>query len=224
MFVRPPSNPVVELIRKTRLVAILRLDDLTHAVPLVEALLRGGVRAIEFTLTNPEAPAMVTKLRKLIPAFDAGEAVIGIGSVRSGDEATTAIDAGAQFLVSPITLAAIAEAARKHQTTFCMGAMTPTEMSLAWELGADVVKVFPARSLGPDYIRDVLAPMPYLPLMPTGAIDTNNARAYLQAGAVAVGVGGKFMDRTLIAEQRWDEIESVASEYCKTVARSASHE
>ena len=209
------TKPVVDLILASRMVAILRLDDLTHAIPLVEALLRGGVRAIEFTLTNPDAPAIIAKLRRVIPAFDEGVAVIGLGSVRNAEEARIAVNAGAQFLVSPIALAGIVDEAKKHEIAVCLGAYTPTEIAFGWQLGADIIKIFPARSLGPGFIRDVLAPMPYLKLMPTGGVDLTNLQQYLAAGAVAVGVGGKFLDPDWIRNERWTDVTKAASEFAQ---------
>jgi len=207
------SKPVVDLILASRMVAILRLDDLTHAIPLVESLLRGGVRAVEFTLTNPDAPAVIAKLRRVIPAFDEGAAAIGLGSVRNAEEARIALDAGAQFLVSPIALAGIVDEARKHQIAVCLGAYTPTEIAYGWQLGADIIKIFPARNLGPAYIRDVLAPMPFLKLMPTGGVDLTNLPQYLAAGAVAVGIGGKFLDPDSIRSERWSDVTKAAAEF-----------
>lgn len=213
MTERTRNHPVVDLILTSRIVAILRLDDLSNAIALVEALLRGGVQAIEFTLTNREAPAVVAEVRRIIPAFDQGTAAIGLGSIRSAVEARIAIDAGAQFLVSPIALGAIVDEAKKQRTAVCLGAFTPTEIAMGWDLGADIIKVFPARSLGPNYIRDVLAPMPYLRLMPTGGVDLTNINQYLAAGAVAVGVGGKFVDPSWIRNCQWDAVTKAASEY-----------
>jgi len=220
---RPSGNEhrgkqtVIDLILTSRLVAILRLDDLTHAIPLVEALLCAGVQAIEFTLTNPDAPGVIAELRRVIPAFDQGLAAIGLGSVRNASEARLAIDSGAQFLVSPIAVEAIVETAKPHKIAVCLGAYSPTEIAMAWQFGADVVKVFPARGLGPGYIRDVLAPMPSLRLMPTGGVDLTNLHQYLDAGAVAVGVGGNFVDIAAIRERRWSDIEHAASEYVQAV-------
>ena len=218
------KQSVVDLILDRRLVAILRLNDLGHANPLIEALLLGGVRAIEFTLTNPDAPAVIEKARRSIAAFDQQTAAIGIGSVRNEDQAKRCIEAGAQFLVSPITAEPIIRQAQQQGVACLPGAFTPTEIALGWELGADVIKVFPARGLGPAFIRDVLAPMPFLKLMPTGGVDLTNMQAYFDAGAVAVGVGGSFLDETWIQEQRWDQVTRAASNYAQTAGpRPARH-
>lgn len=215
----PQKQATVDLIVESRLVVILRLNCLDHAIPLLEALLSGGVQAIEFTLTNPQAPAMVTRARRAIAAFDQQTAVIGIGSVRNEEEAKRCIEAGAQFLVSPITAEPIIRQATQQGVACLPGAYTPTEIARGWELGADIIKVFPARGLGPAFIRDVLAPMPYLKLMPTGGIDLDNIQPYFDAGAVAVGVGGRFLDERWIQDQRWDQITRVAGDYAQAASR-----
>ncbi|MGV3484635.1 MAG: bifunctional 4-hydroxy-2-oxoglutarate aldolase/2-dehydro-3-deoxy-phosphogluconate aldolase [Planctomycetaceae bacterium] len=217
----PNQHPILDLIVARRLVAILRLRCLDHAIPLVEALLAGGVHAIEFTLTNPDALSVVAQARRAIAAFDQQSAAIGIGSVRNETEAKQAIDAGAQFLVSPITTEPIIREAKRCGVACMPGAYTPTEIAHGWELGADLIKVFPARGLGPRYIQDVLAPMPYLRLMPTGGIGTDDMKPYFDAGAVAVGVGGNFLDERWISEKRWDQVTQAAARYAQAAARPA---
>lgn len=219
---RSHSTPVVDLILASRLVAILRLDDLTHSIKLVESLLGAGVRAVEFTLTNPDAPAVITELRRVIPAFSDGTAAIGLGSIRNAVEARMAVDAGAQFLVSPIALESIVDEGKKHDVAVCLGAYSPTEIAMGWDFGADIIKVFPARSLGQNYVRDVLAPMPYLRLMPTGGVDLANMADYFNAGAVAVGVGGKFVDPGWIRNEQWDEVTRAAAAYVLAASPNAN--
>ncbi|XZE19697.1 bifunctional 4-hydroxy-2-oxoglutarate aldolase/2-dehydro-3-deoxy-phosphogluconate aldolase [Pirellulaceae bacterium SH449] len=197
------SQPILDLALHHRLVAILRLSDLTHAVPLVEALLAGGVRLIEFTLTNPDAARAVAQCRSELESFSSGSAAIGLGSIRTVDEANLAIDSGSQFVVTPIFSPSVISLCKSQRTMICSGAFSPTEIYDAYSEGSDIVKVFPARALGPAYIKDVLAPMPFLRLMPTGGIDLNNVDAYFAAGAVAVGVGGQFLDPKAIEKKDW---------------------
>jgi 2-dehydro-3-deoxyphosphogluconate aldolase/(4S)-4-hydroxy-2-oxoglutarate aldolase len=201
------------IILESRLVAILRLSDLQDAIPLVESLLEGGIQALEFTLTNPESPRVVSECLKHFHQLTTGNATIGLGSVRTLDEAKLAIDSGAQFIVSPITHLGVIESCRQANIDVCPGAYTPTEIALAHEAGANIVKVFPARNLGPNYIRDVLAPMPYLRLMPTGGVDLHNVNDYFRAGAVAVGVGGQFLNPTWIRDRDWSSIRTAASQF-----------
>ena len=186
--------------------AIIRLERLDHAQELVNVLLDAGARCLEFTLTNPDAPRWIRRLLDEDKRFENGEACIGVGSVRNVEEAKLVLDAGAQFVVTPITSVKVIEVCVQRKVPIASGAFTPTEIATAWDAGANIVKVFPARVLGPGYIRDVLAPLPYLPLMPTGGIDASNAGEYLRAGAIAVGVGGQLCPANLVEKMDWDTI------------------
>jgi 2-dehydro-3-deoxyphosphogluconate aldolase/(4S)-4-hydroxy-2-oxoglutarate aldolase len=199
------------VLSESRLVAILRLDCLDQAPRLVETLLDAGVRCIEFTLTNRKAPLWISRLVEEIPNFRTGQAFLGIGSVRNVDEAKLVLDSGAQFVVTPIMQPEVIRRCVEAKVPLACGAYTPTEIATAWELGSDFVKVFPARGLGPSYIKDLLAPMPYLKLIPTGGIDAKNAPAYLAAGALAVGVGGTLCSPVLIDQGDWESIHRQAA-------------
>lgn len=201
-----------DVLVESRLVAILRLDCLDQAPRIVDTLLDAGVRCIEFTLTNRKAPGWVSRLVSEHPSFRNGHAYLGMGSVRSLDEAKLVIDSGAQFVVTPIMQPEVIRRCVESKVPIACGAYTPTEIATAWDSGADLVKVFPVRGLGPSYIKDVLAPMPHLKLMPTGGIDSRNAREYLAAGASAVGVGGTLCSPALIDQGDWESIRKAALE------------
>ena len=209
----------IDTILDARLVAIIRLNDLSNAVPIVESLFQGGVKAIEFTLTNSTAPSIVQKMRQENQAITSGKAVIGIGSIRSLEEAKLAIDSGAQFVVCPITSVPIIDYCKQNKIAVCPGAYTPTEIAVGWNAGADIVKVFPVRNLGANYIRDVLAPMPYLKLMPTGGVDLNNISSYFAAGAVVVGIGSQLLDPIAIENANWRKLTQTAAMYAKACNR-----
>jgi 2-dehydro-3-deoxyphosphogluconate aldolase / (4S)-4-hydroxy-2-oxoglutarate aldolase len=212
---------VLHLIAHTRLVAIIRLDDLSQAVQLSKALLAGGVVAQEFTLSNPEALHAMAEVKAEVAEFSSGEAVIGLGSVRNVEEARAAIKAGAQFVVTPITKLDVIEVCKEANLPIMPGAFTPTEIATAYDAGADVVKVFPARTLGPGYLKDVLAPMPYLKLMPTGGVDLENMASFFKAGAVSVGVGGNLLDKKAIEAGDWEKVSSIAADYAKAAKVNA---
>jgi 2-dehydro-3-deoxyphosphogluconate aldolase / (4S)-4-hydroxy-2-oxoglutarate aldolase len=209
------KSTVLELISKTRLVAIIRLDDLSQALQLSKALLAGGVVAQEFTLSNPKALEALSEVKAALSEFSNGQATIGLGSVRTVDEAHAAIKAGAQFVVTPITKLDVIEVCKQAGVPIMPGAFTPTEIATAHDAGADVVKVFPARALGAGYIKDVLAPMPYLKLMPTGGVDLENMTSFFKAGAVAVGVGGNLLDKKAIEAGAWEKVSSIAKQYAE---------
>ncbi len=206
------SNPL-QLIQASRLVAIIRLTDLTNAVSLSRALLCAGIVAQEFTLTNPRALDAVRAVLQQIEEFSNGAATIGVGSVRTEQQAKDSIDSGAQFLVSPVVLPRVTAYCVDVSVPMFSGAFTPTEIASAWDSGASIVKVFPARGLGADYIKDVLAPMPELKLMPTGGIDLNNMQDYFRAGATAVGIGGNLLNTRAIHECNWEQVTATARQY-----------
>jgi 2-dehydro-3-deoxyphosphogluconate aldolase / (4S)-4-hydroxy-2-oxoglutarate aldolase len=206
---------VLELILQTRLVAIIRLDDLAKALELSKALLDGGILVQEFTLSNPDALGALKDAKEALPAFQNGSAAIGLGSVRNPTEAHKALEAGAQFVVTPTTNLEVIRVCKAAGLPIMPGAFTPTEIATAWDAGADMVKVFPARALGPTYIKDMLAPMPYLKLLPTGGIDLDNMASFFKNGAVAVGVGGNLLDKQAIAANDWAKVTAIAREYAK---------
>jgi 2-dehydro-3-deoxyphosphogluconate aldolase / (4S)-4-hydroxy-2-oxoglutarate aldolase len=208
-------DEVLEIIRVHRIIAIVRLNDLSTAVELSEALLAGGIRALELTLSNPAAIEALTEVKAALPEFDRGEAVIGLGTVLNAEQARAAIGAGAQFIVSPATNFATIETCRQMKVAVMPGALTPTEILGAWEAGASAVKVFPARSVGPSYLKDVREPLPFLRLIPTGGIDRSNIKAYLENGAFAVGVGGNLVDKQLVAARDWTALTDRAREFTR---------
>ncbi len=209
------KSTVLNIVLATRLVAIIRLDDLSQAVKLSKAFLAGGVVAQEFTLSNPKALDALSEVKAALSDFSNGQGVIGLGSVRNVDEAHAAIKAGAQFVVTPITKLDVIEVCKKVGVLIMPGAFTPTEIATAHDAGADVVKVFPARTLGAGYIKDVLAPMPYLKLMPTGGVDLGNMASFFKAGAVSVGVGGNLLDKEAIEAGDWEKVSSIAKQYAE---------
>ena len=196
-------DEVLEVIRANHIIAIVRLNDLSTAIDLTHALLDGGIRALEFTLSNPDAITALTEVKAAVPEFDRGKAVIGIGTVLNAEQARASIEAGAQFIVSPTMNPATIEVCKQKNIAAMPGAFTPTEILSAWEAGASAVKVFPARSVGPSYLKDVREPLPFLRLIPTGGIDRDDIKEYLKNGAFAVGVGGNLIDKSLIAARDW---------------------
>jgi 2-dehydro-3-deoxyphosphogluconate aldolase/(4S)-4-hydroxy-2-oxoglutarate aldolase len=137
--------------------------------------------------------------------------MLGIGSVKTMQQAQQCLEGGAEFIVSPITNFDIIKLFNENEIPVFPGAYTPTEIYQAWEAGATAVKVFPARNLGAAYIKDILAPMPELKLVPTGGISEKNLADYVNAGVLALGVGGSLVDSKAVAAGNWDGIESAAA-------------
>lgn len=189
-----------------KIVAVVRLEDYNRAVDVARALAEGGVSVLEFTLTGRGAIDAITATRKAL-----GDAVcVGVGTVLHPEDAVAAIDAGAQFAVTPAVRRQVIRACTKRNTLILCGGQTPTELLEAHEAGSELVKVFPAQLGGPKFIKDVLAPMPFLKLVPTGGVKPENAREYLAAGAVAVGMGGNMVSNKLVAAEDFDQITATA--------------
>ena len=177
-------EPVVERIRDERLVAILRRVPDPDSV--VEALARGGIRVIEITLDSDDAAGVIERLRRR------GDVSVIAGTVRRPEQVDEAVRAGAEACVSPALVPEVVERCRSLGVPFVPGALTPTEVERAWSLGAALVKLFPGSAAGPEYVRELVAPLSDIPLIVTGGIDATNAQAFLDAGAVAVGAGSSL--------------------------------
>ena len=209
----PTKQQVLDQILAQKVVAIVRLATAKAVVPTVEALHAGGVAAIEITMGTPGA------LRHIERYANHASVVIGVGSVIDAETARAAIGAGARFLVTPVSKASVIETALRYQVPVFSGAFTPGEILQAVEWGADVVKVFPADALGISYFRAILAPMPHLPLMPTGGVTLENAADWLAAGACALGVGSALTDKKAIAEGNYGQITQNARQLLKNVTK-----
>jgi 2-dehydro-3-deoxyphosphogluconate aldolase/(4S)-4-hydroxy-2-oxoglutarate aldolase len=203
---------VVARVEQERVVAVLRLDDPGLLSAVIDALAAGGVRVFEITMTVPRAIEMIGRLTASLSR----DLVVGAGTVIDADTAHAAIDAGARFVVSPVFRRALLDACRARGTAVIPGCCTPTEILDAWEAGADVVKVFPAASLGPGFIKDVRAPLPQVKLMPTGGVSIDNAGEWLRAGAVAVGIGSALVDAAAV---RAGAFETLTARAARLVAR-----
>lgn len=185
---------IVARIARERIVAVLRLDDAGKLRAVVDALVAGGVRVLEVTMTVPNALGLISQL-----ADAAGrDVLVGAGTVVDTGTAARAIDAGAQFVVSPVFRPAVMAECHRLGVPAFPGCFTPTEILSAWDAGADIVKVFPATALGDTFFRDVLAPLPQLKLMPTGGVSIDNAADWLRAGAVAVGIGSALIEKEAV--------------------------
>jgi 2-dehydro-3-deoxyphosphogluconate aldolase/(4S)-4-hydroxy-2-oxoglutarate aldolase len=171
-----------------RLVAVVRAPDPETALARARLCLLGGIQWLEITCTVPAFGDVIRDLVRDLPSYSP-ICTLGAGTVRSLEEAQQAVAAGAQFLVSPHTDAALVRCAQEASILACAGAYTPTEIIQAWHLGADFVKLFPAYIGGPEYVRSLKQVFPEIPLFACGGVDFQNAHDYLRAGASAVGIG-----------------------------------
>lgn len=197
-------------------VAVIRARSKDQLVGITQALVDGGVPSIEVTMSTPKA---IAGIEMLADRFG-DQAIIGVGTVLDAATARDAIAAGAQFVVSPITDPETIATTIRYGKISIPGAFTPTEIVRAWTLGGDVIKVFPSTSLGPQFFKDILAPLPQLKLTPTGGVDLKNAGDWIKAGAACVGAGSALVTRDALANDDWSSITANAHAFVEAV-RSA---
>lgn len=193
-----------------RALAVVRAPSISDPAALADALARGGIRAVELTFTTPGV------LELLRSAANAG-AVIGAGTVLTAEQARAAIDSGAQFLVTPGLRPRVADIAAARGIPVMMGALTPTEVMDAMDVGAAAVKIFPARAFGPAHFKDLLGPLPDAKLVPSGGVNASNAADFLAHGAVAVTAGTDVVSPASVAASDWDDIASRAQVFVESM-------
>ncbi len=193
------KDEVLETILATKVIAVIRMSDPAKLTRVVEAIERGGIRAIEITMTTPSALETIAYMAKRKPAGT----LIGAGTVLDAATAEAVIRAGAEFVVSPVTNFDMMAICRRHDIFVAPGALSPTEILAAWEHGADVVKVFPATSLGPKYFQDLKGPLPQVRLMPTGGVSIENAKEFIRCGACCVAIGTALVDKKAVSAEDW---------------------
>jgi len=193
---------IVRRIEELGVVAVIRLKDAARLRSVVDALAAGGIRALEVTMTVPRA---VDLIRELAPALPDGF-LLGAGTVVDARTAIAVIDAGASFVVGPVFRREVIDACHERGVAAMPGCFSPTEILAAHDAGADIVKVFPATALGPQFIKDVRAPLPQVKLMPTGGVTIENAGDWIRAGAAAVGIGSALIDAKAIDSGRFEAI------------------
>jgi 2-dehydro-3-deoxyphosphogluconate aldolase/(4S)-4-hydroxy-2-oxoglutarate aldolase len=204
----------VRTIQQLGVVAIIRMRDAGKLREVVDAIAEGGVRAIEVTMTVPDAVGLIATLAASLPST----ILLGAGTVTDAATTRKVIDAGARYVVSPVFRRDVIDACHERDVAAAPGCFSPTEILDAHDYGADIVKVFPATALGPGFIKDVRAPLPQLRLMPTGGVTLDNAGDWIRAGAVAVGVGSALLDAKAIDEGRFEVLANNARRIVASVA------
>jgi 2-dehydro-3-deoxyphosphogluconate aldolase/(4S)-4-hydroxy-2-oxoglutarate aldolase len=198
------------------IIAVVRAQKPEQALPVAEALIAGGVIAVEITMTTPNAIEAIRSTKQAI-----GESgLIGVGTVLDVATCRAAIEAGAEFVVSPILRRELVPVAHAAGRPIMLGAYTPTEAQLAHEAGSDFIKLFPADGLGPAYLKAIRAPLPHLRIVPTGGVDLNTAADFLKAGCAALGVGGSLVSAAILREANWPELTRLARTFVD-IARKA---
>lgn len=190
------------MLTKPGIIAVVRAQKPEQVIPLSEALLAGGVHAIEITMTTPNAIAAIRDAREKL----GDRALVGVGTVLDAETCRAAVGAGAEFVVTPICRTELVSIAHEADRPIMLGAYTPTEAQTAHEAGADFIKIFPADTLGPGFIKSLRAPLPHLKVVPTGGVEIDNAAAFLKAGCAALGVGSSLVSAKILQEADWPEL------------------
>lgn len=209
------SKNVLDRILNGKIIAIVRGIPSEDVVDLAKALVKGGISCIEVTFdqSNEEKAKDTLKAISNIRQAMGDRVCVGAGTVMSVEQVDAAAAAGAEYMISPNTNAAVIARTKELGKISIPGAMTPTEVAYAYDLGADIVKMFPAGELGCGYITAVKAPLKHIPVTAVGGVNPENCADFIRAGAVGVGVGGYLVSPQYVKEGRFDEITAIAKSY-----------
>jgi 2-dehydro-3-deoxyphosphogluconate aldolase/(4S)-4-hydroxy-2-oxoglutarate aldolase len=200
-----------DLFEKAPIVGIVRNLSMEAVKQILPVYRAAGLTTIEITMNTLGAADII----RYALANEQEGLNIGAGTVCTKEDLEEALDAGAQFIVTPVLNKKVIKSCVKKGVPIFPGAYTPSEIYSAWSLGAKVVKVFPATALGPEYIKDLRGPMNELKLLPTGGVGLENMNEFLRAGATGLGIGGQLFDKKLIDNQDWDGLLSHFGKFVK---------
>lgn len=204
----------VATLREVGIIPIIRASSADAVLPVAEALLQAGLPICEITLTVPNAIDAISAVAKRFP----GTLLVGAGTVTDAETAKRAIDAGAEFIVTPCVVAEVIGAAHRANIAVLPGALTPGEVFEAFRAGGDMVKVFPVQSVGgAAYVRALRGPFPNIPLVPTGSVTLDNVAELFQAGAAAVGVGTELISKEALERRDYAAIGALAKQFLAVV-------
>ncbi|MEH2166798.1 MAG: bifunctional 4-hydroxy-2-oxoglutarate aldolase/2-dehydro-3-deoxy-phosphogluconate aldolase [Nostoc sp.] len=201
-----PNQIWLSQLEKHRAIAVIRAPQIEVGQQMAMAVASGGMQLIEITWNSDRAGELISQLRSELPAC-----IIGTGTLFNLQQLQDAIASGAQFLFTPHVDSAMIQAAQEKNVPIIPGALTPTEIVTAWSQGASCVKVFPVQAVGgTNYIKSLQGPLGEIPLIPTGGVTLENAKEFLQAGAIAVGLSGELFPQKLVIEENWSAIATQA--------------
>ena len=211
------SKPeIIDRIVNPGIVAIIRADSSEQLMGAAEALYEGGVTGMEVTMTTPNALQVINDVAKRFGK----KVLIGVGTVLDTETCRAAILAGSQFVVTPVTRPEVITLCNRYGVPIAAGAYTPTEALTAYEAGADFVKIFPADQLGPTYIKNILAPMPQLQIIPTGGVTVATVDAFIKAGSVALGAGSSLVSKEILKSQDWKKLTETAAAFVEAIKKA----
>jgi 2-dehydro-3-deoxyphosphogluconate aldolase/(4S)-4-hydroxy-2-oxoglutarate aldolase len=209
-------DETLKMLRDVGLVPVIRAKSADVLIDVARAILAGGIPVVEVTMSVPGA---IDGIRRIVQTFGT-DLLVGVGTVTKPEQVEEAVAAGAEFVVSPVLVPEVVAATRQRGKVSIPGAYTPTEIFQAHQLGADIIKVFPASVGGPAYFKALLAPMPYLKLMPTGGVDLSTVGAFLKAGAVTLGAGAALVDARAIETRNWALLTDLARKFREEVKKA----
>jgi 2-dehydro-3-deoxyphosphogluconate aldolase/(4S)-4-hydroxy-2-oxoglutarate aldolase len=208
------KQETIRQMRDSGVVAVMRGADADAVIDIAEALAEGGVTALELTA---DTPGVMNLVDEVSDALDDTDVIVGAGTVLDEETARAAILAGAEFVVSPSFHEDVVETCNRYGVPVAPGVATPTEAVEAYQAGADMVKLFPASSLGPDFLASIKGPLGHIPIMPTGGVGPDNAGDFIQAGAECVGAGSSLVDDEAIENEDFDMITANAEAMVQAV-------
>jgi len=215
MASRRQKQEVLAALRDGGIVPVIRADSADTALRIVDALIAGGIRTLEITMTVPDAIGAI----KAVADRFGSSVLLGAGTVTSRALAEGSLDAGAEFLVTPCVVSDVIAVAKEREVAVLPGAMTPTEVFTAWSSGGDIVKIFPASNVGgASYLKALKGPFPQIPLCPTGGVNLQTIGEFVKAGASAVGVGGELVSKAAIDAGDYGKITELAKQYVAALA------
>lgn len=203
----------IQLLQQQRAIAVIRADNIRLGQEMAQAVASGGINLIEITGNSARAFDLINQLRQELP-----NCTIGTGTLLNVQAIKEAIAAGAEFIFTPHVNQEMIQTALKLEVPMIPGALSPTEIVTAWQAGASCVKVFPIQSVGGvNYIKNLQGPLGNIPLIPTGGVTIENAKDFLNAGAIAVGISGSLFPKQLVADRNWEAIRCLATRLRTTV-------
>jgi 2-dehydro-3-deoxyphosphogluconate aldolase/(4S)-4-hydroxy-2-oxoglutarate aldolase len=215
MASRRQKQEVLAALREGGIVPVIRADSADTALRIVDALVAGGIRTLEITMTVPDAIGAI----KAVAGRFGSSVLLGAGTVTSRALAEGSLDSGAEFLVTPCVVPDVIAVAKERDVAVLPGAMTPTEVFTAWSSGGDIIKIFPASNVGgASYLKALKGPFPQIPLCPTGGVNLQTIGEFVKAGASAVGVGGELVSKAAIDAGDYGKITELAQQYVSALS------
>ncbi len=202
------KSEILELLKADKVIALIRADSSASLLECARALSAGGLNCIELTMTTPGAIELCAEVARQLP-----QVLLGLGTVLDADTAHRGIAAGAKFIVTPAVRPPVIAACREAGVPILGGALTPTEIYTSWELGVDVVKIFPAEFFGPAYIKSIKGPFPKIEIMPTGGVTPETVGDFLKAGAFATAAGSSLVLPAALKAGDWNAITARAQQF-----------